>query len=519
MNGRLASGWRYCEAHVNPVDYGDVQGLAMFGYGKLTEACYLLLRVRDADAARTWIASTHFTTAEPLPTAPDTAIQIAFTPSGLRALGVPESAIAGFSSEFLGGMAGPGSRSRRLGDTGKSDPSQWWWGGSDHVPDVVVMLFAKQNLDGWKQAVQKAPWDAAFEILQTLPTSNMGGQEPFGFADGISQPAFDWKREYTPPGNTIAYGNRVALGELLLGYPNEYGKYTDRPLVNPTTPAADELLPAEDQPDRKDLGLNGTFFVLRQLEQDVRGFWQYLASVAEGDADERYRLGTAMVGRNLNGDPLIPPSGETIAAVTDKVGEPRNAFTYDHDPAGTACPFGAHIRRANPRNADLFGHPNEPVAVVASKLALPRPRPADDLMASTRFHRVFRRGREYGPRLTPEEALQPATAGEEPRGLQFACLVANIGRQFEFVQNAWLMSTKFDGLTEESDPLLGNREAVGDCPVTGNFSIPRDGKVARRLTGIPQFVTVRGGAYFFLPSLRAIRYVARAGKAGSARQE
>jgi len=72
------------------------------------------------------------------------------------------------------------------------------------------------------------------------------------------------------------------------------------------------------------------------------------------------------------------------------------------------------------------------------------------------------------------------------------------------------MSTKFNGTTEESDPLLGNREAVGDCPVTDSFSIPREGHLPRRLTGMPQFITLRGGAYFFMPSLRALRYIARA---------
>jgi hypothetical protein len=73
------------------------------------------------------------------------------------------------------------------------------------------------------------------------------------------------------------------------------------------------------------------------------------------------------------------------------------------------------------------------------------------------------------------------------------------------------MSTKFNGLTEESDPLLGNRGAVGDWPATGNFSIQREGKMTRRLTRVPQFITVRGGAYFFLPSVRALRYIARLG--------
>jgi deferrochelatase/peroxidase EfeB len=252
--------------------------------------------------------------------------------------------------------------------------------------------------------------------------------------------------------------------------------------------------------------------VLRQLEQDVRGFWQYIDGAAAGDPRERYRLGACMVGRTVDGEPLIPKSGERIPGVFEKPGSPRNAFRYDDDPSGTACPLGAHVRRANPRNADLFGRPADPIAKIGSQLGIPRPRLRDDLKASTRFHRILRRGREYGTPLAPEDALRPPPPDESPRGLHFVCLGANIARQFEFVQNAWLMSTKFDGMSGESDPLLGNRHASGESAVTGYFSIPREGKVARRLTRIPQFITVRGGAYFFLPGLRALRYIVRAGE-------
>ena len=120
----------------------------------------------------------------------------------------------------------------------------------------------------------------------------------------------------------------------------------------------------------------------------------------------------------------------------------------------------------------------------------------DDLTSSVRFHRILRRGREYGSELLPKEALQPAPPDESPRGLHFICLNANISRQFEFLQNAWIASTKFAGLTRESDRLLGNRESIPGCSITGSFTMPGDGSLRRRLSEMPQFVTVRGGAYF-----------------------
>ena len=81
------------------VDYGDIQGLARFGHGRLKEACYHLIRVTDRDAARDWLRTAPVTTAVTMSPPPDTALQVAFTSQGLVALGVPEVAIAGFSDE------------------------------------------------------------------------------------------------------------------------------------------------------------------------------------------------------------------------------------------------------------------------------------------------------------------------------------------------------------------------------------------------------------------------------------
>jgi deferrochelatase/peroxidase EfeB len=133
----------------------------------------------------------------------------------------------------------------------------------------------------------------------------------------------------------------------------------------------------------------------------------------------------------------------------------------------------------------------------------------DDLIASTRFHRILRRGREYGHKVTPEEALQSAATQDGESGLHFLAINSNIQRQFEFIQTAWLMRTKFDGMTEESDPLLGNRTPVLGCPLTNTFSVPQNGKLRERVMDLPQFIRAQGGAYFFLPGLRALQYLAK----------
>ena len=493
------------------VDRGDIQGLAAFAYGKLTQARYLLAQINDPAAARAWCASAPVSTAEWLTEAPDTAMQLAFTAPGLRSLGVPDSVLAGFSNEFLSGMARDENRSRRLGDIGKNDPEGWQWGGAKTTPHIAVLLYAKQSLDAWMRAVTGDRWDDAFTTIRCLETSNMEGVEPFGFRDGISQPDLDWDRRRVVDGDQTEYGNLVSLGEFILGYPNEYGKYTDRPLIRPNDDPANDLLAAENAPESKDLGRNGTYLVLRQLEQDVRGFWLFLDSVVHRNPEERYELGAAMVGRSLTGDPLMPESGAAIAGVVEKSGKARNRFTYDSDPAGTRCPLGAHIRRANPRNTDLPGNPDGLIARLSERLSIPRAKFATDLTSSTRFHRLLRRSREYGEKLDPEAALQPPPPREEPRGLHFACLNANIVRQFEFVQNAWLMSSRFNGLTDQSDALLGNRAPVGNV-AADYFTIPREGRAARKIQGVPQFVQVRGGAYFFLPGLRALRWMTRGGR-------
>lgn len=106
--------------------------------------------------------------------------------------------------------------------------------------------------------------------------------------------------------------------------------------------------------------------------------------------------------------------------------------------------------------------------------------------------------------------MQP-DAPRDARGLFFICLCADLVRQFEFVQNAWIASPTFNGLTGEADPLLGNR--LPFCGVASDgFTIQTAEGLGERHTPLPQFVTLKGGGYFFLPGLSALRFIAHHGR-------
>ncbi len=496
---------------MNEPDYADVQGLVRFGYGHMTSASYALVKIKDAVAAKSWLRSAPVTSSVATKPPPSTALNIAFTAPGLRALGISESVIAGFSHEFRGGIAEE-SRARQLGDVGNNAPSTWAWGDYGCEPHAVVMFFGEPAQFGsFVQSAKGNAWRDAFDEIASLGTSDLDGVEPFGFTDGISQPQIDWQRQRNVTSPQLDYTNVVALGEFLLGYPNEYNKYTDRPLLEAASTSAD-LLRAEDAPDKKDIGRNGTYLVMRQLQQDVRGFWQFVHRASGGNAAEAETLAASFVGRTRGGDPLVPIQKQPIPGIdqSDPKQVSKNQFTYSENVSGAHCPFGAHIHRTNPRNADYPGRPMG-LKKLITMLGFGPKGFRDDLMSPVRFHRILRRGREYGSEVKPEEALSPAPPNESERGLHFICLNANISRQFEFLQNAWIVNTKFSGLTGESDPLLGNREAIAGCPATQGFTRPQENGVAQHVSGLPQFVTVRGGAYFFLPSLRALRYFADVG--------
>jgi deferrochelatase/peroxidase EfeB len=497
-------------------EFDDVQALLRFGHGKLTDTCFMLLNVVDAVAAKKWLGKAPVSNAAATAQPPATALQIAFSVEGLRALGVGEAIIDGFSDEYITGMSGDESRSRRLGDTGNNSPERWQWGGEPgRVPHLLVMLYAtKGGIEAWRQTLEDEQFANAFHLLKVLPTDDLGQIEPFGFADGLSQPKIDWAREQsTDLHERDRYSNWLAAGEVVLGYPNEYGLYTTRPLIDPHTENLASLLPnAEDDPMRKDFGRNGSYLVIRQLHQDVPGFWQFLDKESGSVPEKREQLAASIVGRERDGSPLLPVAAESIPGIDRE--DQGNHFHYENDPAGHRCPIGAHIRRSNPRTGDFPPRITGIISRLIKIFGFCQKRPDEDLIASTRFHRLLRRGRGYGPILPPEEAMK-ADAPAAERGLQFIVLVANISRQFEFVQNAWSISSTFGGVRQEQDPLLGVRENLSNGGVTDMFTRPDPAGPSRKTRHLPQFVTVRGGGYFFMPGLRALQYIAASPFTGS----
>jgi deferrochelatase/peroxidase EfeB len=490
-------------------DFTDIQGIVRFGHGRLKAACMLLLNIKNSTAARRWLRATAFTSGASVNPLPDAALQIAFTVRGLSRLGLGQDVLKQFSDEFLAGMYEP-NRARHLGDTDSNDPDNWRWGGhADALPDVILMLYALPGrLETFHQELETSLFTDAFSELEHLSTNHVVTTEPFGFADGISQPKIDWLREQTADlHRRDVYSNLLSLGEVVLGYPNEYGEYTARPLLNPAQDSRAEMLPvAEDQPQLKDFGRNGTYLVLRELEQDTTGFWKFIDAQAGHDPLKREALAEAMVGRKRDGTPLIPLAEKTVEGIDPDERE-KNNFSFDDDPRGIACPIASHIRRSNPRTGDFPPGVTGFISRMIRILGFDSASREQDLVASTRFHRILRRGRLYGDAISPEAALLEDKPAQE-RGLHFICLAANIRRQFEFVQSAWSAQGKFAGLQDEEDPVTGNRKPLFGGTRADQFSEPQESGIRKCTTGIPQFVTVRGGAYFFLPGISALRYLA-----------
>lgn len=455
----------------------DVQGIVVRGYGGLRGARFVLLGIRDAEAARSWLRDIEVRDAASRPAAGDHAAQIALTAPGLAALGLDDASLATFAREFREGMAGTRHRSRILGDAGGSDPAHWRWGGPNTAPvHVLLMLYAadEEAVAALAGAMTQRAVASGLEVVDQLTTQLLpDNREHFGFRDGIARPKLAGLGEAS---------GAIPAGEFVLGYANAYGQLPPGPTVAP-----DPDLP--DRDGRGDLGCNGSYLVFRQLSQDVRAFWQRLDAAARGDLRECIALAAKMVGRWPGGAPLVKSPDRDDPAMAED-----DDFLYyrSDDPHGLRCPIGAHIRRTNPRDAL-------------------DPAPGSDRSIEVGLrHLLLRRGRTYGAPLAdtldPADLLAAAEDGVE-RGLHFLCFNAHLGRQFEFVQHTWINNPKFDGLYADDDPLIGARGA-GTQAEAGTFTVQAE-PVRRRVSDLPRFVETRGGAYFFLPGIHALRYLAR----------
>ncbi|HWM08948.1 MAG TPA: Dyp-type peroxidase [Solirubrobacteraceae bacterium] len=442
------------------IDLADIQGDLLRGY---TYACaaYLFLRIDDPGRARELMTRMlpQVSTAEPWDDGPPpTALHVAFTYAGLEALDLPDALLASFPDEFREGMA---ARAERLGDRGPSAPSRWEPGLGTGEAHVLVTLYGldEARLAAGRDALRGVGEGAVTLVHEQRASALDGGRDHFGFVDGIAQPAIEGSGVAPRPGDGQPDGagrwRPVRTGEFLHGYLDEDG-------LMPEAPAA----PFER---------NGTFAVYRKLAMDVAAFRRYVAEAGfPGGPD---LLAAKIVGRWADGTPLVrSPERPDAALAADPA--TINDFSYARDGDGLRCPLGAHIRRANPRDARGFF----------------------DGRLSNR-HRIVRRGRPYGSPLAPG-ALEDD--GVE-RGLVFVCFNAGIWRQFETVQALWIDDGDPFGLGHDKDFLVGEPHGT-----EGKMTI--QGRPPFFLKPQPRFVTMRGGEYLFRPSMSGLRWLASGGR-------
>jgi Dyp-type peroxidase family len=476
-------------------ELADIQGCISSGFGHLSHSAYLFVRVDQAAGAKKWLRHilpdvTNANAGAPEVKPPQT-LNIMFTVAGLRSLHFPESGVETFPEEYV---QGPARRSAGLGDVGESAPEKWEFGGPTGERIDFCILVSGQTVAALQLHCDRIRAEIELQggmdiIRGERGSASESGKEPFGFTDGISKLSL---KGISKTG--------VSVGEFILGYPNEYGFLSSGPLLDQVHDPSN-ILPPVRSPYHigfHDFGVNGSFLVYRKLEQHVSVFWKFMESESirhTGRADTRFMvwLAAKMVGRWPSGAPLVlaPERDEPLFSKKDD-------FLFSElDPCGLRCPLGSHIRRTNPRDHLL------PAGSIES------------IRMSNR-HRIIRRGKPYGPELFDLKVLdrldQPAglevllklpKAPSTACGLHFLCINASIRNQFEFIQQNWINNANFNSLTMNSDPIAG-RNPLSEW---NSMLIPRPG-LDLRTSPLPTFVTVRAGAYFFIPSIRGLRYLA-----------
>ncbi len=480
---------------LTPEHAAKTQGLVVSGFNHLPWAQALFLRLDTPGGA--WLQ-----TIQRLAPVSDAtgkanrATALAFTATGLARMGLGD-ALATFAAPFQEGMHQE-DRRRRLGDDERTviagGPA---WSGNAHdepqTPDLVhalLLLYDASETDAasWADEVALALQPGAAVVrrigLDLQLDERRLAREHFGFTDGLSQPA--------PYGNEVVLTNGhkvsrdrwhgIPCGDIVMGHANAHHEPAPGPYIPDPGPAARPpgLSPDGAPEGFLNFGLDGSYMVVRELRQYVAAFWQSLdqgaaAILARNPAATHVTpiwLAERIVGRDIDGH-LLCPSGSMAAL---KNGQPNNGIGFIHnDPHSHGCPAGSHVRRANPRDG------------LAKDTA-----DAQTLLDAANNHRILRRGRKYGPKVD-----DPRTDDQQDRGLLFMCLNTDLVRQFEFIQQTWLLNQNFATLFDETDPLVGPK---------GTFTISE--KPLRRIVDVETFVKLAGGEYFFLPSLPALAYLA-----------
>ena len=479
---------------------GEIQGIILRGYKHQPYSKYIFLQVEDADRARAWLNGiiADVTTSAKWPDPkrkPRHSLNLAFTYAGLQRFDY-EDTKGTFSREFKEGMPDE-NRARVLGDTGESAPDKWELGGmsgalsKDHL-HILLMLYATDRAALDEQAAAQRQRLAEVGGLKELYVQdcfiNAENQEPFGFRDGLSQPAVEGDGKHkaaATQGAAASPGEApIRAGEFILGYPNAYEQLPITPTV-PLTSDPRNILPfvppdpgQPDQPgsdDVKDFGQNGSYMVYRKLQQDVAAFWKFMNQHG-GSFEGGQKLAAKFMGRWPSGAPLVLCPEKDDPAVAAHASRLNDFMFHQEDEHGYKCPIGSHIRRSNPRDSL-------------------RPGPQESLIVANR-HRIIRRGRPYGVPDDPKAAKTDA-----PQGIIFIAVNASIKRQFEFVQQTWVDDQKFDGLYDNKDGVTADNENLTVMVIQAQ-------PVRKRIANVPRFVQVRGGGYFFLPSVTALKYLA-----------
>jgi Dyp-type peroxidase family len=434
------------------IELDDIQATVLRYRPEPYYGTHVMLRVEDAQAGREFLQrlTPHVRSAADWWQDREPWIAVAITYPGLVALGVPEDSLRSFPEAFRLGMA---ARADELLDHGENDPEHWdteFCSGRIHIG---VSVFSDSE-ETWRRTLLSARrhYDG-HPGLTVLMTQDFGAQpgdlNPLGYRDSIGQPAIEGSGVEPLPGQ----GPAIKAGEFILGYPGQAGV----PLPAPR-PAV--------------LGRNGTFVGLRKYQSRVGAFNRFLRAHAATD-EERELLAAKLVGRWRSGAPLtLAPTRDDPALGADPWR--NNDFTYAADPQGRHVPLGSHMRRMNPRDTELA------------------------LLTDVSVHRIIRRSTTYGAPYDPNAISDQDD--EVPRGLYFIFISAKAMATLEFLQQEWINNGNFMSLGGERDPNVGLQQDGA------MFTIPQE-PVRRRIHGIETFNVLRGGEYFFLPSLSALRWI------------